>query len=148
MQTQSATVVAIRSGKLSVSVENSVACARCAAGKGCGAGLLGGSSRPLVLDLDAPDGRALRVGDTVSLTMQSEDLLQASWLAYGLPMSSVVVALACLRLFAPGAGDVVALVTASSVFAASLYAARAWLRRVNCIQRLTPRVSPGEIGSE
>ena len=142
MQTQSATVVAIRAGKLTVSVENQVACARCAAGKGCGAGLLGGTSRPTLLELDAPEGGGFRAGDIVCLTMESEDLLRASWLAYGLPMISVVAVLAFLRLIAPDAGDAVAIAAASFVFAVSLYVARAWLQRAHCMRRLTPRISP------
>lgn len=146
MQTLSATVVAVRGNKLTVSVENTVACARCAEGKGCGAGLLGSSSGPSSLELDAPDDALLRAGDIVCLTMESEDLLRASWLAYGFPMVSVVGALALLRLIADGASDVTEIGTAAAVFAISHIVARGWLRRDRCVQRLTPTVKP--VGKE
>lgn len=87
------TVLAAGPGTATVAVEAAVACERCAAGRGCGAAMPGGrrSSR---LQVSVPRHLDLRPGDTVKLGLESAVLLRAAWLAYGLPLTAMVAAVA------------------------------------------------------
>jgi len=74
-----------------VEVTTSLRCARCVAGKGCGAGLIGGSSEPRRIDAQVASGLDLREGDEVRIELAPDDLLHASLLAYGLPLAGAVI---------------------------------------------------------
>ncbi|MEQ8207410.1 MAG: SoxR reducing system RseC family protein [Woeseia sp.] len=91
MNTPTARVTAIHGERVTVSVDAPLTCARCAAGKGCGAGLLGRRAATKAFELPLPAGIALRVGDEVTLNMQPERLLQASLWAYGLPLAAMLL---------------------------------------------------------
>jgi len=147
MESQSATVIAISGDRLTVRVDRAAACSRCAAGRGCGAGLLDSAGRPRVLELDAPLSCRLRPGDTVDLKMRSQDLLRASLLAYGVPLSAVLLTLAALKLTMPGVGDGPSMAAASLSLVTSFVGVRRWLRREPCVERLLPRIDARLPGS-
>ena len=67
-----------------VDVDRSVACPRCAAGKGCGAGILDVTSRTRRVEASVPEGMVLAVGDRVAVSLLPENLLAAASIAYGL----------------------------------------------------------------
>ena len=73
-------------------VDAPVACRRCAAGKGCGAGLLGSFDAERRLDVTAPASLPVDIGDEVTLTLAPRSLLRAAAIAYGLPLISLVAA--------------------------------------------------------
>ncbi len=86
-------IVSIGPDSATVAVERSAACPRCAAGKGCGAGLLSGSTRPAMLEVSLSPQLKLNQGDEVRLTLEPSHLLRASLLVYGLPLAGIILML-------------------------------------------------------
>lgn len=137
-----ATIVSISDGQVIALVERSTVCARCAAGKGCGAGLLGGKSSPARVEVKVPPSMQLQVGDRVSLSLDPADLLGAALLVYGLPLVGVVAALAIGGLVTNGPlGDVSALGLAITGLLAGLLAGRYRISRNRCLDRFVPKIS-------
>lgn len=124
-----------------VSVSRLVACARCAAGKGCGAGLLSGNSAPVEIQVQVPESMALRVGDQVTLELSPDSLLKASFLVYGLPLLGVVVMLIIGWLVAGPLNDVLAIALAIVGLLAGLATGRAKLGRNRCLEQFVPSIS-------
>jgi sigma-E factor negative regulatory protein RseC len=141
MDTPVATIISISNGLATVQVERAAACARCAAGKGCGAGLLGGRQSPARIELPAPEGVRLAVGDRVKLELAPANLLEASLLVYGLPLAGVVVALSAGWIVAGALSDADAIVLAIGGLLAGLATGRYRIRRNRCLQRLVPRIA-------
>ncbi len=88
--TVSGHVVRDGAGRLWVDVPRRSACQTCAKSKGCGMGVLGGlgGNGGVRVAVDAP---GLVAGQRVSVTSASSGLLQAAFLAYGLPALGLVV---------------------------------------------------------
>ncbi|HNP65670.1 MAG TPA: SoxR reducing system RseC family protein, partial [Woeseiaceae bacterium] len=72
--------------KVVVEVEAAVACRRCAQGKGCGAGLIGGPSQLRQVSALLVEGLKVQRGDSVSLELAPGNLLRAASIVYGLPL--------------------------------------------------------------
>jgi sigma-E factor negative regulatory protein RseC len=122
-----------------VEVVSSVSCARCAAGKGCGAGLLAGDERLRKVDARIKDRLELREGDRVSITLRPDDLLEAAVSAYGMPLFGGLAAAGGAHL--AGLGDLpAAAVTLLGLFAGAVLGRRR-LRRKDCLRRFTPVVT-------
>jgi len=92
------TAVSVRRDLATVVLEPGVACARCAAGRGCGAGLFGRRDRSISLAIDATVASGLRPGDRVAVELDDGDLLKAAGLAYGIPLFAAVAAAAMASL--------------------------------------------------
>lgn len=120
-----------------VEVDAASSCARCAAGKGCGAGLLAGSKRRRVRALVA-DGVEIREGDEVRIELAPRNLLRASWLVYGVPLTAAVLtaALAYLLDF----GDAAAALVAIAGLVVGLLIAHRRLRAAGCLRDFTPTI--------
>ena len=144
-----ATIVSINNGLATVSVERSAVCARCASGKGCGAGLLSGKRKPARIEVPVPDAMHLLVGDRVKLTLAPADLLRASFLVYGLPLVGVVTALSFGWLASSGPlGDAKAIGLAIVGLLAGLLAGRDRIGRNRRLARFVPTISsrvPGRV---
>jgi sigma-E factor negative regulatory protein RseC len=111
-----------------VSVDLAVACPRCAAGRGCGAGVFGSrrSARPLTVCVAA---HAEFDADTpVEIAIDGYDLLGATARLYGLPLGGLVAAVGAAGL--AGAGDGLAVIAGVAGLAGGMAAARWRLRRV------------------
>lgn len=91
METVRGLVNSVADGRVNILVAEPIRCARCAAGKGCGAGLRLAGNQPVEIDIDLPGGVVLRAGDAVELRIDSRYLLKAALLAYGLPLLSLLV---------------------------------------------------------
>ena len=91
METVRGQVNSVADGRANILVAEPIGCDRCAAGKGCGAGLRLAGNRPVEIDIDLPRGVALRSGDDVVLRIDSRYLLKAAWFAYGLPLLFLLV---------------------------------------------------------
>ena len=95
MKSPEARVIAFCEGdgppRVLVEVFASFRCARCASGKGCGAGLLGDDGSPRRVEALLGDLPDLRAGDKVVLDLAPQDLLRASALVYGLPLGGAMV---------------------------------------------------------
>lgn len=123
-----------------MSVEPSAICARCAAGRGCGAGLFGQRRKPAVIEAKVADGLLLEAGDRVRLEFVPAELVRAAWLAYGLPLAGLVsAALAATRVF-PG-NELAAVVCAALGLVAGAAWGRRSLLRDSCLSRCVPTVS-------
>ncbi|MBT8091537.1 MAG: SoxR reducing system RseC family protein [Gammaproteobacteria bacterium] len=120
-----------------VEVNDAPSCARCAAGKGCGAGLLAGNKRRRVQALVA-NGVEIRTGDEVRIELAPRNLLRASWLVYGLPLTGAVTVAGGAYLLQ--LGDFAAAFAAIVGLAAGMLVARYRLRETDCLREFTPTI--------
>jgi len=141
MDSPIATIVSLADGMATVTVSRSVVCARCAAGKGCGAGLLNGNPEPARLRLPVPGAMRLRVGDQVYLELSADGLLKASFLAYGLPLLGAVTALLAGWLIAGSLNDASTIGLAIAGMLAGLVAARVRIGRDRCLEQFVPKIT-------
>ncbi len=118
-----------------VEVREPVACPRCAAGKGCGAGLWA-DGRGRLLRASIGPGVEVEVGDCVRIELAPRDLLVAAWFVYGLPLAAAVAG-AALAHFA-GLGDAAAALAAFLGLVAGALHARRRLGAAGCLRRFTP----------
>ena len=140
METPTGTIVSItdRAGGLRavIEVDATAICPRCAAGKGCGAGILGASRGTRRVEAVIDPALRLGEGDHVQLTLASDSVLRASVIAYGFPLLGAVAAAAAaysLSLGDPGA----ALAALAGIGAGMLFGRRR-LRREECLREFIP----------
>lgn len=121
-----------------VEVTASPPCARCAAGKGCGAGLLGQDKKNRCVHALIGTGIRVEKGDVVQISLAPENLLRASWLVYGLPLGWALVGAALA--YVAGLGDLAAAGAALAGVGVGLVAARRRLRSSECLRQFTPTI--------
>lgn len=121
-----------------VEVDVNTVCARCAAGSGCGAGLLRGAGRVRQIEARVTPGQELREGDSVRVVLQPRDLLRAAVAAYGPPLLGATIATA--TGYGLDASDVGTAAAALGGMAGGLFASRLYLARTACLSRFVPRV--------
>ena len=135
-------VIAIESGSATshaeVEVSAAVACARCAAGRGCGAGLLGASEKNRRVQARIAAGVDVEEGDLVRIELSPQQLLRASWLVYGLPLMAAVIATGMAYFFR--LDDSYAVLAAVVGLAIGLLVARRQLSSAACLYRFTPTI--------
>ena len=76
-----------RGARAIVDVQAGAVCARCAAGRGCGAGVFGSRRGARRLDVAIDDRLELAVGDTVGVELAPGNVLVAALVVYGLPLA-------------------------------------------------------------
>lgn len=108
-------------------VEGARPCARCAEGKGCGAGIFTGRDGRQHLRLTIPRDLTVAVGDPVTVSMSGRSLLAASIFAYGLPLAGLLAGGMSALLLAASEG--LAVVLAGAGLAAGLVVSRRRLAR-------------------
>lgn len=123
-----------------MSVESSAVCARCTAGRGCGAGLFGQRRKPAVIEARVAEGMMLEAGDRVRLEFVPAELVRAAWLAYGLPLGGFIAAALVATRLAPG-NELAAVAGAALGLVAGAWYGRRSLARSNCLSRCVPVVS-------
>ena len=121
-----------------VEVEAAAVCKRCAEGKGCGAGLMGGSSRARRVNALLVDGLNVERGDSVSLSLEPGNLLRAAAIVYGLPLVGALSA--ALLALVMDATDLAVAAAALLGIIAGVVLARLRLQRTSCLRDLTPVV--------
>lgn len=121
-----------------VEVDASVTCARCAQGKGCGAGLLGANTGSRRVDALIGAGLTVREGDEVRIELAPSDLLRASAIVYGLPLSGAILGASLAYL--SGLGEIYTALTALGGILAGLAVARVRLRKASCLRQFTPTI--------
>ena len=124
--------------RVTVEVDKAIVCARCASGKGCGAGLWLGSERSRQVEAVAHRRFELAVGDTVQLKLAPSGVFAAAMHAYGAPLLGVLVAVAIAQGMA--FGDVEAAAASLAGLAVGSFASRLYLNRPSCLTRLQPRI--------
>jgi sigma-E factor negative regulatory protein RseC len=133
-------ILSIHQGYAIVSVAPGAACARCAAGKGCGAGLTAAADRRREIKVPLADGSLLNTGDQVALAIPPADLLRGAVYAYGLPLAGMVLALAIAWLLQGTLTDPVAVLVAAAGLAAAWTGSRLSLQRRQCLLRFQPGI--------
>jgi positive regulator of sigma E activity len=126
-----------RGARAVVEVDVAAACPRCAAGKGCGAGLLQPGGRRQI-EVMVPDGVHPRVNDRVEVSLAPRNLLQAAVTVYGFPLTGGLAGAAFAYAFV--LGDTAAAVAALLGVAAGFAAGRWRLRQGACLGRFTPTI--------
>jgi sigma-E factor negative regulatory protein RseC len=121
-----------------VEVDAAASCARCEQGKGCGAGLLGGNRGSRRVDARISSGLDIREGDEVSIELAPANLLHASLIVYGFPLSGAILGAACAYFFS--LGELYAAMAALGGIVAGVLAARIRLRASGCLRRFTPEI--------
>jgi len=131
-------VVGLRPGWATVRVDQRFVCPRCAAGRGCGAGIFGRGGSGLV-EVSLPPEVSLTLGQSVSLSLEPGRLLHAAWLVYGIPLLALFSAALVAGYAMPGGtSDAVALAMAAAGLLCGGWWARRRLRRVGCAGRFVP----------
>ncbi|HSG58310.1 MAG TPA: SoxR reducing system RseC family protein [Woeseiaceae bacterium] len=124
--------------RVTVELDKGIVCARCASGKGCGAGLWPGSERSTQIEAVAHKRSDLAVGDTVQLKLPPSGVFAAALHAYGAPLLGVLIAVAVAQGMA--FGDVEAAAASLAGLAVGSFASRLYLNRPSCLSRLQPRI--------
>lgn len=140
MESATGRVSSVDGDRITVRVDAPVACRRCAAGKGCGAGLLDGSSATRFLDVDVPVGMQLDIGDEVTLTLSPRRLLRAAALAYGLPLLSLVTAATIAWLAGAEPDSLVAVAMVIAGLAAGIFGSRYILNQGAACDQFEPTI--------
>ncbi len=134
-------IVSIADGQATVSVDAAEVCARCAAGKGCGAGLLTGSKRTRLIEVQLSPGMETAVGDEVKLSLAPSHLLRAAIFAYGLPLVGIVIALALASIVNQALDDQMAIALAISGLVIGGLLGRHFLNKDACLKNLVPTIA-------
>ena len=143
MDTPAGKVIAVhrhgRDTRVTVDIDAAALCARCAAGKGCGAGLFGGTRRARRIEALLEPGDDVVNGDIVNLTLAPKSLLQASVVVYGWPLTGALGG----ALLALGAqlGDAAAAALALLGLGTGAVFVQRRLARPDCLQHYTPTAS-------
>lgn len=138
MNTPVATVIETSGQQARVQVK-AAACPRCVAGKGCGAGLIGGGRPAVAITVRLADGVSVLPGQTVHLAISGRSLLRGSIYLYGVPLLGLLAGSAVSMLL-PAAGDGTALLAAALGLIAGGLAAAVLARRDRCLASLTPSI--------
>jgi sigma-E factor negative regulatory protein RseC len=121
-----------------VEVAANVACPRCAEGKGCGAGLLGGVGKDRQIETTLKHGLEVRSGDTVSVAMEPRNMLLAAIIVYGYPLLSALIG--ALLAWSLNLGDLASALFALSGIAMGFLIARRRLQSAQCLREFTPMI--------
>ena len=119
-----------------VDVDIVAVCPRCAAGKGCGAGLNSGGPSTRRVEVSVPPGLQLSEGDVVEIGIAPDNLLMAALLVYGLPLSGAIIAAGIA--YQLSLGDSAATGAAITGLIVGGIVGRQYLKRDECLRRFVP----------
>ena len=122
-----------------VDVEAGAACARCAAGRGCGAGVLSGRAGNSRLEVLVDPDLELAEGDVVGIELPSRDVLGAALTVYGLPLAGAIFGAALAHLATLDDGGSAAMAIGGLFLGVVI--SRRRLQDASCLARFTPTVS-------
>jgi sigma-E factor negative regulatory protein RseC len=140
MDRASGEIISVSGTTATVSVA-ATGCPRCAAGKGCGAGLLTGTNESAEIEIQLPPGHHYRVGEAVTLSIASSSLLRAALLAYGLPLAGTVLALTAGWLVMAPLNDLAGALIALAGLLAGFAAGRRQLRKDAWCEQFVPSIN-------
>ena len=121
-----------------VDVDVAAACARCAAGKGCGAGLLGGQGRVRQVEAALGPGIEVAAGDRVEIALRPRDLLHAAVVVYVPPLGGG--ALGAALAYGIAGSDMSTAAATLIGMGLGILASRLYLKRTVCLERYTPAI--------
>jgi sigma-E factor negative regulatory protein RseC len=114
-------------------------CARCAAGRGCGASILSGRPGTRRLEVTVDRDLELAVGDAVSISLARGSVLRAALFVYGLPLAGAAAGAVLAYLLALGDGGAATMAIGGLLAGAMI--SRNRLRSGSCLARFTPMIS-------
>ncbi len=140
MDAPQGTVISIASDARSavVEVDAAVACARCAEGRGCGAGIVASSERKRQVIVAIPSGADIARGDVVHLLLEPRDVLAAASTVYGWPLLGA--ACGAMLAYAASLDDMAAAASTLGGLGGAALLARLRLRQKGCLRQFTPRI--------
>jgi sigma-E factor negative regulatory protein RseC len=137
-----ATIVSVARGEVWVRCDAQQGCPRCAEGRGCGGGLLGGLLRDrLRLVRAVGDADGLAAGDRVVIGLAETSLVKAAATMYLVPLAGIVLGALLARGLA-GTGDAVAMTGGVLGFLVAL----ALVRRYGASRGSDPSFHPRILG--
>jgi len=145
MNTAIAKIVSISGRTAVVDVGSVPVCPRCAAGKGCGAGLFGTNAGAITLNVELPASGAFKAGESVQLAIPSSRLLRASMLAYGLPLLGALGLTMFGWLFVQPLSDAAAALFAMSGLLIGFFVGRRRLNKESCARQFQPEILRGSV---
>lgn len=149
METVTGKISALHGKTATVVVKSTAVCHRCAAGKGCGAGIFQSAEKPRHMQIEIPDGMSVRQGDSIDLQIGAGYLLRAALLAYGLPLITTLVTLLLLQTSGFGTRDAIGIVAALAGLSGGLAIGRVFLRRGSICDQFVPSIgSPADDARE
>jgi sigma-E factor negative regulatory protein RseC len=123
--TETGKVVAVKGDRVWVQTVQTSACQSCSARNGCGQKVLAAASGGRANQILVTNSINARVGDEVTIGIDEQALLGASFLVYALPLILMVVA-SILGHQLSGGQDGAALLAAVAGLALGLFAGRKW----------------------
>ncbi len=141
MESVAGKISAIDDQRVTVEVRSAIACRRCAAGKGCGAGILQSTNEVRQISVELPVGLSAGVGDRVELSVEPKYLLRAALLAYGLPLSTMLVVLLAVQALPMTVNDAEAVGLALLGLIIGVMAGRSLLRKDSVCDQFIPIIS-------
>ncbi len=139
METQGQ-VIGIRHGRVLVRTVGAAGCGSCAAGRGCGAGVLGKLFRRRSPEVEAVTDIDVDLGDQVIIGMDDTGMLYGSLALYGAPLAGLLVGMTATAILFPGSGDAVVLMAGLAGMLAGLVWLTAISRRIADERRYRPVV--------
>lgn len=141
MESVAGKISAVDDHRVTVAVQSAIACRRCAAGKGCGAGILQSTHDLRHVRIELPPGLSASVGDRVELSIEPKYLLRAALLAYGVPLSSMLVVLLAVQALPVPINEAAAVGLALVGLVAGVMAGRSLLRKDSVCAQFIPTIS-------
>lgn len=141
MQTTRGQILSIRSDRAvaTVTVNTVDFCARCASGKGCGAGLFGSSGGSRQFEAPISGAMDLREGDEVQIELAPHNVLRAALQVYGAPLVGVLIMTGLAHL--AGWSDLQGAAAGGVGVLAGAAISRYRLKRVRCLRQFTPVIT-------
>ena len=136
-----ATVLSVAGNEALVEVTDRNVCPRCAAGKGCGAGIFGVERDPVSLTIRIDDGVRISAGDQVRLSLAPAELVWASVYAYGAPLAGLLLAAGFAFLLVDPLSDLLAVLVSIGGLLGGGVAGRMLARRNACVSRISPSIA-------
>lgn len=136
-----ATVISLADGTARVEIADRSICPRCAAGKGCGAGIFGSSRASIALTVRVAAGLKIAVGDQVTLSLAPADLVHAALYVYGAPLGGLLLASGMAYLLVDPLTDALALGFSVFGLLAGGIVGRFLARRDECVSQMSPSIS-------
>jgi sigma-E factor negative regulatory protein RseC len=138
MESANGRISALCGTSATVVVSSPLACRRCAAGKGCGAGIFQDAAQSRQICVEIPPDMVVQVGDNIEIAIASRHLLRAAMLAYALPLMTMLISLGALWALSDTPGDGQGIVIAVSGLAAGFAVSRWLLKQESVCEQFVP----------
>jgi sigma-E factor negative regulatory protein RseC len=116
-------------------------CARCAAGRGCGAGVFASARSGTTLRVAVDAGLSVSVGQRVTLALGESSLMRAALYLYGAPLLGLLLGAGISQAVLQSANDTVSLAAGAAGLAVGACAGAVLSRRDACMADIRPSIA-------